>query len=43
MSQPPEDTPMTLEGWRGFPQGVVSAVDALTRRQGESNKALLND
>jgi hypothetical protein len=30
---------MTLEGLRGFPQGVVLAVDALTRREGESNKA----
>jgi hypothetical protein len=25
---------MTLEGLRGFPQGVVLAVDALTRREG---------
>ena len=38
-----EDTPWTLERLRGlgYPEGVLSALDALTRREGESYEAFV--
>lgn len=38
-----EDTPITLDDLRGreFPESVVAAVDALTKRAGESKEGLL--
>jgi len=38
-----EDTPYTLDALRrlGFPEAVVEAVDALTRREGESYEAFV--
>lgn len=38
-----EDSPLTLEqlAQQGFPQGIITAIDALTKRQGERYAAYI--